>query len=43
MMIAFEDEAPLEQLAGRVAAANEAIRRASDRIRLFQMPLERIV
>ena len=43
MMIAFEDEAPLHDLIGTLATANAEIRRASDRIRLFQMPLERIV
>jgi len=43
MMIAFEDEAPLQALIGSIAAANEAIKRASDKILLFQLPLERIV
>ena len=43
MMIAFQDAAPLEALIGGIGAANEAIRRPSDRIRLFQLPLERIV
>lgn len=42
-MIAFEDEAPLEALVGAVTAANREIRRAADRIRLFQLPLERVV
>lgn len=42
-MIAFEDEAPLEALIRGVKAENEAIKRAADRIRLFQLPLERIV
>jgi hypothetical protein len=42
-MIAFEDEAPLEALIRSVHTANKEIRRAADRIRLFQLPLERIV
>jgi hypothetical protein len=43
MMIAFEDEAALEALVNSINAANQEIRRAADRIRLFQMPLERMV
>lgn len=42
-MIAFEDEIPLEALARSVEAENRGIARAADRIRLFQLPLERIV
>lgn len=42
-MIAFEDDAPLEALIRSIDAANREIRRAEDRIRLFQLPLERIV
>ena len=42
-MIAFEDDAPLDQLVSKIAAANVEIVRAADRIRLFQVPLERIV
>jgi hypothetical protein len=42
-MIAFEDEAPLEALIGGVEGVNREIRRAADHIRLFQLPLERIV
>ncbi len=42
-MIAFEDDAPLEALIGSIKAANQEIRRAADHIRLFQLPLERIV
>jgi hypothetical protein len=42
-MIAFEDEAPLEKLVRTIVEANTEIRRPADRIRLFQMPLERIV
>ena len=43
MMIAFEDEAPLAALIRGIEAANQEIRRAADHIRLFQLPLERIV
>jgi len=43
MMIAFEDEAPLEALVGAIRAANETIARPADRIRLFELPLSRIV
>lgn len=42
-MIAFEEEAPLEELVRRIGSANAGIRRPADRVRLFQMPLERIV
>ena len=43
LMIAFEDEAPLQRLIKGIEATNESISRASDKIRLFQLPLERIV
>lgn len=43
MMIAFEDEAPLDRLIQHIVVANAEIKRADDRIRLFQMPLESIV
>jgi hypothetical protein len=43
LMIAFEDEAPLEALIRGITAANREIKRAADRIRLFQLPLDRIV
>lgn len=43
LMIAFQDEAALEGLIERIAAANQKIVRPGDRIRLFQLPLERIV
>lgn len=43
LMIAFHEDAPLEALIRRVTEANQEITRADDRIRLFQMPLERIV
>ena len=42
-MIAFEDEAPLQALIGAIRAVNGEIKRKSDHVRLFQMPLERIV
>lgn len=43
LMIAFQDEAPLEALIAAIQAANKDIQRADDRIRLFQLPLDRIV
>jgi len=43
MMVAFQDEAPLEALVLAITAANSEIKRAADRIRLFQLPLERMV
>ncbi len=43
LMIAFQEDAALEQLVRRISEANEHITRADDRIRLFQSPLERII
>ena len=43
LMIAFEDDAPLEKLIEKITALNAESRRADNRIRLFQLPLERIV
>ena len=43
VMIAFEDEVALEALVGGIGGVNGAISRAADRIRLFAMPLDRIV
>jgi hypothetical protein len=43
LMIALPDEAPLKVLIGEIEEANKAIIRPDDRIRLFQVPLERIV
>ena len=43
LMIAFEDEAPLAALIQSILGANEKARRADERIRLFQVPLERVV
>ena len=42
-LIAFEDDAPLEALIQGIQRENQEIRRAADQIRLFQLPLERIV
>ena len=43
LMIAFQDESALDGLIQRITAANKEIKRADDRIRLFQLPLERMV
>jgi hypothetical protein len=43
LMIAFQDEAALENLIQGITAANAEIKRPADRIRLFQLPLERMV
>lgn len=43
LMIAFQEEAPLETLIQNITAANAAIKRPDDKIRLFQLPLERVV
>jgi hypothetical protein len=43
LMIAFKDESPLEKLIAAINAANAEIKRPDDRIRLFQLPLERVV
>ena len=42
-MIAFEQEAALDALVKAVTGANEHILRQDDRIRMFQVPLEKIV
>jgi hypothetical protein len=42
-MVAFEDEAPLQAVIAGVRAANREIHLKADQIRLFQLPLERIV
>jgi nitrogen regulatory protein PII len=42
-MIAFEDDAPLDALIDSIKASNQQIQRTADHIRLFQLPLERIV
>ncbi len=43
LMIAFEDEVPLVGLIAAIRSANEKARRADERIRLFQMPMELMV
>jgi nitrogen regulatory protein PII len=43
LMIAFKDEAALAQLIDAIVAANAEIKRSDDKIRLFQLPLDRIV
>ena len=42
-MIAFENDAPLDALVRGIQGVNQEIRRAADHIRLFQLPLDRIV
>ena len=43
LMIAFQEDAPLTNLIEAITAANAGIKRPDDRIRLFQLPLERMV
>lgn len=43
LMIAFEDESKLEKLIPAIEEANKLVECPDDRIRLFQMPLERIM
>lgn len=43
VMIAFRDESVLEGLVRKIGEANDEITRADDKIRLFQVPLDRIV
>lgn len=43
LMIAFQNDAPLETLIQSITAANAEIKRPDDKIRLFQLPLDRIV
>ncbi len=43
LMIAIEDDALLANLTKCVSAANENIVRAGDRIRMFQVPLDKII
>lgn len=42
-MIGFQDESILENLISEITLANKQITRPDDRIRLFQIPLERII
>jgi hypothetical protein len=43
LMIAFEDETALAALIDAIRATNAEIKRRADHIRLFQLPLERVV
>jgi len=43
LMIAFQEEELIEKLVAAIASANKEILRTDDKIRLFQVPLERIV
>ena len=43
LMIAFDELQPLEALIARVTRWNADARRPDDRIRLFQVPLERMI
>ena len=43
LMIAFTDQPALDGLIGKITETNGAIARPDDRVRLFQVPLERIV
>jgi hypothetical protein len=43
LMIAFREEGTLEKLVENIVDANKEIQRADDKLRLFQVPLERIV
>ncbi len=43
LMIGFEDEAPLQALIQAIQQTNAEIVRRADHIRLFQVPLDRIV
>lgn len=43
LMIAFRDTPALEGLIEKITAANKQIKRSDDKIRLFQLPLDRIV
>jgi hypothetical protein len=43
LMIAFQEESALEKLILAIKEANTRIHRPDDKVRLFQVPLERIV
>ena len=43
LMIAFEDDKPLERLVADIQRVNAETARKDDYVRLFQLPLERIV
>ncbi len=42
-MIAFTEEELLEKLADKISELNKLVEREDDKIRLFQIPLERMV
>ena len=42
-MIAFQEEKPLQDLIAGIQEANKDIRRPADHIRLFQVPMDRMV
>ena len=43
LMVAFREDAPLNALIEAILATNASIARTPDHIRLFQLPLDRIV
>jgi nitrogen regulatory protein PII len=43
LMIAFPEDVPLDALVREITEVNAEIKRSDDRIRLFQLPLERMV
>jgi len=43
LMIAFKEQGPLDNLVQAITVANAGIKRPDDRIRLFQLPLERML
>ena len=43
MMIAFQEHEALEKVIAEIELMNSDITRADDRVRLFQIPLERVV
>lgn len=43
LMIAFPEQAPLEALVKSITDENVGIKRSDDKIRLFQLPLDRMV
>lgn len=42
-MIAFEEESKLQKLIGILEQFNKKVERKDDQIRLFQLPLEKII
>jgi hypothetical protein len=43
LMIAFDEDEPLERLVELIGSLNARIGRPDDRVRLFQLPVDRIV